>query len=181
MPEVFKKHYANRPFSNDEYVVEGHLNVECSGPIKFLAPLLRWMGSIPPENEQYVPVKVIFRSEPDSKDFVFDREFCFSSRRYCFHSKMRQVSGDQVVEIMKFGIIWKMQYLWDKDRVRLRHSGYGLHLFGKVIPLPLGFLIGGGDAEEVAVDDLHFDMCVAVTHPLWGKIYRYSGRFEVKS
>ena len=54
-----------------------------------------------------------------------------------------------------------------------------MHVFGRNIPLPITWLIGRSDAEEMAVDDNKFDMCATITHPLLGKIYEYKGRFRV--
>lgn len=180
LPLVMRRHYANRPFSDDQYRVEGRLDVSSSGPIKLFALFFRLMGLIPPENEQQVPVTVVFRSELDSSNFQFDRQFYFQSRQYRFLSKMRQVSGNEVVEVMKYGIAWRMHYCWEDDRVKLKHRGYALSLFSKLIPLPIEPLLGRGYAEEIPVDDDHFDMKVVMIHTLWGEIYQYSGRFEVK-
>ncbi|QKK05237.1 MAG: DUF4166 domain-containing protein [Pseudomonadota bacterium] len=54
-----------------------------------------------------------------------------------------------------------------------------LRLFGHFIPVPLTMLMGKGYAEEIAVDDERFDMIVNITHPWWGKIYEYKGRFKI--
>ena len=54
-----------------------------------------------------------------------------------------------------------------------------MNIFGYFIPLPLTFLIGKGYAEEIATDNKTFDMITHITHPWWGKIYEYKGRFKV--
>jgi len=41
-------------------------------------------------------------------------------------------------------------------------------------------LIGEGNALEKPVDDDTFDMQVDITHPWWGKVYEYKGRFHLK-
>ena len=92
---------------------------------------------------------------------------------------MIQVAGNEVVELMRFGIGWRMNYLWQDGKVILQHKGYLLNLFGLFIPLPLTALLGAGHAEETAVGDETFDMFVEIRHPWWGKIYGYSGRFRI--
>jgi len=72
-----------------------------------------------------------------------------------------------------------MQYLYDGDKVILKHNGYVLRLFGKNIPLPISFLIGKGHAEERAIDAHSFSMFMRLTHPLFGTLYEYQGSFEV--
>ena len=34
LPSVMRKHYANRPYSDDITIVDGVLDVMCAGPIK---------------------------------------------------------------------------------------------------------------------------------------------------
>lgn len=180
LPPVMKKHYANRPWSSDITSVEGTLDVMCKGPIRLLAPLMRLMGQIPARNEKSVRVTVDFQSDPTSAAFRYNRTFHFrDTAPYVFRSRMIQLEGNLVAEVMRFGLTWKMHYEWDGQKVLLRHRGYALHVFGRFIPLPLTFLMGNGYAEEIAIDDNTFDMVTHITHGLWGKIYEYKGRFTV--
>jgi len=181
LPPVIKKHYANRPYTNDRVVVEGVLDTFCAGPIKWFAPLFLLIGGIPPHTENTVPVIVHFESDKETKAFHFNRVFHFKKiKPYHFKSRMIQIKGDEVVELMRFGIGWRMKYLWEDGRVKLTHKGYALSFLGHLIPLPLTALIGKGYAEEIPVDDNTFDMMVCITHPWFGKVYEYKGRFCIK-
>lgn len=181
LPPVMKKHYANRPYTDDEGIVEGTLDVMSAGPIKLIAPIMKLMGQIPARNEKNVPVTVQFQSDKDSKAFHFKRTFHFKdSEPYVFHSRMVQIKDNEVIEIMRFGLGWKMLYSWDGEKVILNHNGYALRLFGHFIPLPLTFLMGKGYAEETPIDDNTFDMITHITHPWWGKVYEYKGQFEIR-
>lgn len=180
LPPVMKKHYANRPYTDDVTVVEGTLDVMCKQPLKLLAPVMRLMGQIPARNEQDVPVTVRFQSDKNTKAFHFNRVFNFQNGKpYAFRSRMLQIKENEVVEMMRFGLGWKMLYLWDGEKVILQHKGYVLRLFGHFIPVPLTMLMGKGYAEESVVDDDSFDMVTHITHPWWGKIYEYKGRFKI--
>lgn len=180
LPPVLKKHYANHPYSDDRVTVEGKLDVKCLGFIKALKPLFLILKIIPPYTESDVPVIVHFDSEKNSKFFRFNRTFYFKkSKPYQFQSKMMQVKDNEVVEIMKFGIGWHFQCLWQDERVVLKHKGYLLRLFGQFIPLPITWLIGAGYAEEKAIDNDSFDMFVEINHPWWGIIYSYKGTFRI--
>jgi len=181
LPTVMHKHYANKPYTSDSYITDGELDVMCAGPIKFLAPFFWLLGGIPPYNERNVPITVNFVSDKNTKAIHFDRIFKFNSRKhYRFHSKMVPITENEMVEVMKFGFGWKMQFLWQDDKVKLVHKGYVLSMFGHFIPLPLNLILGVGYAEETAVDDDTFDMSVNITHPWWGKIYQYNGRFIMR-
>jgi len=180
LPVVIKKHYANRPYTNDVIIVKGELDVMCRPPLLWLAPVMKLLGQIPARNKNQVPTTVCFQSSRDSKAFHFDRVFSFSQGSpYSFHSRMMQVEGHEVMEVMRFRLAWRMRYSWDGSKVVLSHLGYAVLLFGHFIPLPLTMLLGRGYAEEWALDDTSFEMFTHITHPWWGKIYEYKGRFEV--
>lgn len=180
LPTVMRRHYANRPYTNDVTAVEGTLNVLCKGPLKLLAPLMKTMGQIPTHTENDVPVTVHFQSDQNSQAFQFNRIFHFKNiPAYSFRSRMLQIKDNEVIEIMRFGLGWKMLYRWTGEKVILEHSGYALRIFGHFIPVPLTFFMGRGYAEEIPVDDDTFDMMTNITHPLWGKVYEYKGRFKI--
>lgn len=182
LPPVLKAHYANRPYTNDEVIAEGVLDIECGAFLRALSPLLRLMGQIPAVTEKNVPVTVRFLSDVDTQAYHFNRTFLFASwGRYRFHSRMFHLTGNEVVEVMPFGLGWRVYYAWDGKKIVLRHAGYTLRFLGHDIPFPLGALIGEGYAEEVPVDDVHFDMTTHITHPWWGTVYGYRGRFKIVS
>lgn len=179
LPAVMHKHYACRPYTEDKAIVQGELDVMCKGLLKILAPLMRLMGQIPAHNESSVPVTVQLQSDLDSRSFHLKRTFHFKTiKPYEFHSRMMQVKDDEVVEIMRFGLGWRMRYGWDGSKVVLEHRGYVLRVLGHFIPIPLAHLIGKGYAEELAIGDDAFDMVTHITHPWWGKVYEYKGRFK---
>jgi predicted DCC family thiol-disulfide oxidoreductase YuxK len=180
LPPVMKRHYSNRPYTQDTKIVAGTLDVFCKPPLLYVSSLMKLLGQIPARNEKNVPVTVYFQSDLNSKSFYFNRIFNFTNGKpYTFKSRMLQIETDKVIEIMRFGLGWKLQYLWDGEKVILLHKGYALQLFGYRIPLPLTMILGAGYAEERPVDDYTFDMETHITHPWWGKIYQYKGRFEV--
>lgn len=182
LPPVMQKHYTNHPYATDVTTVEGRLDIYCKPPLLLLSPLMRLLGQIPTFNLNNVPVTVRFKSDLNSKAFHLNRRFNFSDRTpYIFNSRMLQMKDNEVVEIMKFGLSWKMKYSWDGEKVFLSHNGYAIEIFGHLIPLPLTFFIGAGNATEYPVDDNTFDMEVNITHPWWGNIYGYKGRFEVSN
>lgn len=180
LPPVMHKHYANKPYTNDLSICEGTLDVICKAPLTWLAPLMMALGQVPAHNETNVPVTVRFQSDKDSRAFHFKRSFQFKTRNpYAFHSRMIQIRNNEVIEVMRFGIGWKMLYLWDGKKVVLQHRGYALYIGGMFIPVPLTLFLGKGYAEEIAVDDATFDMITHITHPLWGRVYQYKGRFKM--
>jgi hypothetical protein len=180
LPPVMKKHYANRPYSDDLVTIEGVMDVFCAGPIKMFWRLFLLMKSIPPFCQEKVPTIVHFRSDPRNNRFYFCRNFHFAGRPpYFFNSYMVQVKQNEIIEVTAGSMGWRALYSWEGGKVVMRHKGYAIKIGRFYLPLPLAFLIGEGYAEEIAVDDNHFDMCMHLAHPKWGKIYEYKGRFKV--
>jgi len=180
LPAVMKKRYANRPYSHDRVVVEGRMSVEYRSIMHLLKPFYRLLGTVPVVKGHDIPVRVEFDSEPDSKAFRFHRFFDFpNTRPYEFRSRMLQIQDNKLVEIMRFGICWCLSYHWSNGNVLLRHRGYAWRIVGHYLPLPLHWLLGRGDAEEIPLDDNRFAMKVTMVHPWFGEIYNYQGEFTV--
>lgn len=49
------------------------------------------------------------------------------------------------------------------------------------IPIPEWLTLGHTTIVEEALDDTHFAMDFRLTHPLFGQLFRYSGKFEAAS
>lgn len=180
MPRVFRRHYANRPYSDDIATVEGVMDISCAGPVKWLAPLFALARTIPPYEEKGVKVTVHFRSHPRTGFFYFERIFHFKGRKpYRFRSTMIPVGGNEIVEATGPGAGWRCAFGSAGDRIIMRHKGFAAHVMGRTFPVPLAWLLGEGHAEEIAVDDDTFDMFMHLTHPRFGKIYEYKGRFRM--
>lgn len=180
LPAVMKKRYANCPYTQEQIRAKGTLDVSCEPPLLWLSPLMKLLGQIPTYNEGHVPVTVHFQSDQNSKSFHVIRIFNFrKGKPYKFQSRMLQLKNNEVIEMMRFGLGWKMQYSWDGEKVVMAHKGYVLQLFGHFIPLPITTLMGTVYAEERPVNDNTFDMTTQISHPWWGRIYENKGRFEL--
>ena len=181
LPPAIRKHYANRADVNERITVDGHLDIACSPLFCLFRKLHWWLGNVPPVNEKNVPVTVHFDSKEGCDGFYFNRIFHFKDRKpYTFRSCMRRQRGSDVVEIMNFGICWKVRYGWENGKVILSHRGFGIRILGYILPLPITVLVGKGEAEEIALSDDAFAMQATLTHSLWGKLYEYKGRFAFR-
>ena len=156
------------------------MRIESSLLGKLLTPFFRLAGTLVPYEGDRVPATVHFLSQPGSDDFIFNRTFYFPGRKpYRFVSHMRPAGGNTLIEFMRLGIGWHMAYDWTGEKVTLTHKNYVLNFFGHPLPLPLSLLMGRGYAEETPIDEETFSMKMEIRHPLWGKVYGYSGTFRV--
>ena len=177
MPEVMHKHYANRPFSDEKFTAKGHLDINFKW---YLKPIIYISGILPPYIEKSVPVTVDFISKKNSNAFCLNRTFYFKGKKpFNFHSKLLPVKNSEVMEILKYGLAWHCNYLWQNNKVILKHKGYSLRVFGRNISLPITWLLGNIEAEESVISEDEFSMFVKMTHPIFGKIYEYKGQFRI--
>jgi hypothetical protein len=180
LPIIMKRHYANHPYSNDVAKVEGVMNVESSRIGRFLAPFFKWSGTLVPYEGRDIPSSVKFSSCMDTNGFYFNRIFYFSNQKpYEFKSVMFPISGNEMIEVMRFGLCWRTAFVWTGHKVVLEHRGYGIYLWGKYIPIPLAILIGKGYADETPIDDDTFSMRMYIRHPIWGSVFGYNGIFKI--
>ncbi len=180
LPSVLKKHYANKAFSDDVVKLEGVMDIELSKLTRLMKPLFRLTGALVPYEGKDIPTIVYSKSEPDSNNYVLERHFNIPYHKpYTFRSKFVPIKRNDVVEIIKFRIGWRCHYSWNGEKVMLTHKGYYLYIFGALIPIPLGLLLGKVYAEEIALDEDNFKMMMVITHPLFGKTFEYKGQFRV--
>lgn len=183
LPPVMKLHYANRPFTRDRGMVEGHLTIRMGWLMKVMAPLMGALGMLTPRDGDNVACTVRFLSEPDSKAFVFERHFAFPGRPYIFRSRLVPQGAHDVTEYMPCGIGWRCGYSFRDGKVMLEHKGYVWRMLGVDIPLlGLGELfMGRGAAFEEATGGDRFRMQMGTYGSLFGTAmdYGYEGEFTV--
>ena len=180
LPEVIRKRYANRSYSDDLVTVEGKLDIYFSSIMYLFLPIFRLLNILAPYQGKDVSVIVNFRSELNSSALYFDRTFYFTGKPpYKFCSYMQHIKDDIVVEFIRFGVGWRMKLNCKDGKIVMQHNGYVWGVFGKLIPIPIGFLLGEIYAEEQMVSDNSFHMLMTITHPLFGKTFEYSGEFRL--
>lgn len=179
VPPVMKRHYGLRPGTDDCITVEGTLNIRIA---PFFGLLARITGLLVPFSGDNVPVTVTFtNAETGGKPaFAFNRIFHYPGRkRRVFRSRMTHERYNIYTEYMRYGLGWRFAFSFEGGKAVLRHKGYALKLGKYALPLPLTAFFGAGYAEETPLSENSFAMFTHVTHPLFGKIFSYSGTFTV--
>ncbi len=181
LPPVFQKRYSNRPYSHDVTTVEGKMDIHFSKIMACFVPFFKLFHVLVPYQGNNIPVKVNFRSEINSSAVCLDREFYFPGKKaYEFNSRMQPIQLNEVVERMFLGIGWKTHYFYDGKKIVMQHKRYVWNIFGLMIPLPLEILLGKGHAEEEIIDEQTYRVTMSLSHPLFGKMYSYTGNFTFK-
>lgn len=181
IPEIIRKRYNLKPYSDDRLTVEGEMDVTYSPFVKLLLPFFRLFGALVPYQGKDIPVTVHFHSEPNSSAFCFDRIFNFPAKEpYHFRSKMFHLYGDNIIEYMRFGLGIKFRYEYDgHNTVYLRHAGYVWKVGKIMIPMPISLFLGEGFGEEIALTDNSFKMRAGTKHFLFGVTFEYRGSFKI--
>lgn len=179
--EVIRRHYFLRPFSDGYICVEGVMHeVEHSAFAKVLLPFARIVGALVPYRGRDVPIEVHYTARPDDGTLHWNRVFQFTGRRpFHFRSHMQQVGPNQVIEFVRFGVGMRLRVTAEEGALVFRDEGYVWRLFGRDLPLPVGLLLGTGYIEERPIDAHSFSMRMTLKHPLFGELFRYSGRFTL--
>jgi len=181
LPLVFRKHYANHPYSNDINTVEGLMDISYSRLMACFIPVNKLLKILVPYRGKKIPVTVDYVSKTDSAEFCLYRTFYFPGKKpYAFNSQMKVEQNDSVVELMRFGLGWRMRYFYDGKKVILQHKRFVWKMLGICIPLPLEIFIGKGHAEEEMIDENSYRVTMTLTHALFGEMYRYEGDFTFK-
>ncbi len=180
MPNVFHRHYANRPYHMDVVTVTGTMSVWQSPLMRPFAFLFLWTGTLVPVTEANILTDVIFKTHSDTSCFLYDRRFKLGDNRILtFKSRLEPRNGNEAVEWTESGIGWHCAFFFEGGRVRLRHLGYRFKIGALELPLPMDWLFGRPSAWEEAVSETEFRMEMTIDHPIFGRIYSYSGQFKV--
>lgn len=177
LPPLFRRHYHIRPNSTDQIKIEGYVDIRCSKGYRVFMPIFKWFKTLMPYEGKNIPITVFLRS--NKNEFHFQRTFYPENESpYLFTSYMVQRKDNIVIEFMPNRIGWKTLYLYEDNKVKLKHLGYVIKLFGLTIPLPLTFLFGKIYLEKEAVSYRSFTLKMNMTHFLLGK-YEYHGNLNI--
>ena len=181
--KVIQDHYFLKPYSDDYICVRGEMDeIHHSLIAKLLIPFGLLFGAIVPYNKKSVPIDVHYNSKPDSSKLYWDRVFKLSAtKHFHFKSHMEQQSGNEVIEYVRFGVGMKLLVTAEDGALIFKDNGYVWKLFGINIPIPINLFFGKAYIEERPIDDENFSMKMIIKHPLFGVLFRYSGKFTFKA
>ena len=176
---VIKEHYFLKPYSDDYICVQGEMDeIHHSLIAKLLIPFGLLFGAIVPYNRKNVPIDVHYNSKPDSSTLYWDRVFKLTpTKHFHFKSRMEQQVGNEVIEFVRFGIGLRLLVTVENRAIIFRDNGYVWKIFGINIPIPMNLVFGNAYVEERPLDDENFSMKMIIQHPLFGVLFRYSGKF----
>jgi len=182
---VVRRHYGLRPYSDDRMTVRGRMDevwrARCAA---LLMPAGGFFGALVPHTGRDVPIEVHYRCRPQDAALYWDRCFHFPGRpvfHFRSHMTVADAARHEVIEWVRFGLGLRLRVTAEDGALVFRDLGTVWRLGRWHLPLPLHLLLGRAYVEErpVAGDEGAFTMKMAIRHPLWGEVFRYSGRFRL--
>lgn len=178
---IVRRHYFLRPKSKDYMCVTGEMSeVHHSTVAKLLIPFGLLFGAVIPFRGSCIPTDVHYNSSPENSNIYWDRVFKFDNRDFHFKSHMEPVGANEAIEFVRFGVGILLHVSVENGALVFRDTGYIWRLRDYDIPIPGRWLMGRVYVEERPIDDDRFSMKMTLTHPLFGILFRYSGRFELR-
>jgi len=178
---IIQRHYFLKPKSNDYICVSGEMTeISHSLVAKLLIPFGLLFGAVVPFKGKNIPTDVHYRSNPTNLNIYWDRVFKFDRFDFHFKSYMQPVKQNEVIEFVRFGIGIRLAVTAEEGALVFRDTAYLWRVFGFMLPIPGRWLMGKVYVEERPIDDQYFSMKMTLIHPLFGPLFRYSGRFELK-
>lgn len=178
--KIIQRHYFLKPESKDYVCVCGEMSeISHSVVAKLLIPMGLLFGAVVPYQGKNIPIDVHYRASPKNSNIYWDRVFKFKRGDFNFKSHMQPVKGNEVIEFVRFGIGTRLAVTVEGGALVFRDTGYLWRLFGYDLPIPGRWLMGKVYVEERPIDDQYFSMIMTLTHPLFGQLFKYSGKFEL--
>ena len=183
LAHVIQAHYGLTPFTDKQIRLSGMMDrVSYSFVAALMMPFAVFSGALVPYRGKNVPVEAINQSASGKPAYFWTRTFHFPDRNpYTFQSWMICTGAGELTEYVRFGLGIRLAVRVHNGGLIERDLGYIWKLGRWSIPLPIHLLFGRSYIEEMPISDSEYRMKWTVTHPLFGEMFAYSGRFTIVS
>lgn len=175
LPRVLQLHYAVP--AGQKTKEHGYLDISYPRFMQPVLSILSRFGALIDRPGDRAPTKVVKYIEGSNQ--IWRRVISFEDEDRTFNSWVEHTSGNQVVEYVNSFLGMKMLISTDGEVIRYHSNGYVIKLGGVRVPWPEFLALGRADIIERPVDEQSFDMDFTLRHPIFGQLFRYSGRFRV--
>lgn len=155
----------------------GHMDIEYPRFMQPCLSVLHAIGALVDRRGRAVATVV-------EKRVVGDRQYWRRSLTYSdglvqrFNSFWVTAGDNQLIEFVNPLLGLQMAPRVEDGRLHYRGVQFVVKLGRWLLPIPEWLVLGRTSIVEEALDDTHFAMDFRVTHPLFGEVFRYSGKFE---
>jgi len=171
LPGTLKAHYNDK--ANTDI---GMLTIEYPVWMQLFLNVLHMMGALLNRKGNQIQASVVKEMKGNvqhwSRTITFD-----DGKKVYFKSHWTYAGNNKLIEYVNpvLGLCMSVEVM---DNVLHYHGEYYVIKLGKLmLRVPEWLLLGHTTIEEKEVDSGHFMMDFRLQHPLFGQIYRYSGKF----
>lgn len=158
----------------------GRMDIEYPRFMQPFLSLLRVFGVLVNRRGQQVST-VVEKSVAGERQY-WRRTITYQDRRVIyFDSFWISASHGQVIEFVNPVLGLQMAPYVTGGRLHYRGVRLVVKLGLILLPIPEWMALGHTTIVEEAMDESHFVMDFRLTHPLFGQLFRYSGKFEAAS
>jgi len=176
---AIRRHYDLPPNTDTQLKVEGIMEVVLSPIGKLFILVGRLLDALVPFKGQDIPVAVCNWSTPESSAMFWHRTFRYPGKGpIVFHSRMEHAGDNNIVEYVKFGLGMRLQVSTEGETLRYDSQGYQWDLGPLTLRIPDWLMLGKAVIRETPISEQAFQVSFEINHPLWGRTFGYSGRFE---
>ncbi|MEY4588285.1 MAG: hypothetical protein RL497_361 [Pseudomonadota bacterium] len=173
LPPALQAHYKAGPTRET-----GHLDIEYPRWMQPFLTLLHLLGALINRAGPQVPTLV--ERQDDGSRQSWRRTLSFADGKVVyFNSHWVAGAGNRLTEYVNPILGLEMAVHVESGKLYYEGVRFIVKLGAWQLPIAEWLLLGHTTIREEAVDDTHFDMDFRLTHPLFGQIFRYAGRFEV--
>ncbi|MDH5693276.1 MAG: DUF4166 domain-containing protein [Gammaproteobacteria bacterium] len=175
LPTVLRAHY-----QEDDNSDIGALDVEYPWFMQYYLNFLRLFGALVNKRGKEIPTTV--EKTLANRVQHWRRTITFpNGKTLIFRSRWVYTGGNELIEYVNPFLGLRMAVKVEDGKLLYSGRSYILKLGSLLIPIPEALVLGHTTIEEVGLDENHFAMDFRLTHPLFGQLFRYAGKFRTES
>jgi len=172
LPAGLKAHYQ---LNNNADI--GQLNIEYPMYMQPFLTLLRLFGVLINRRGENIDTTVEKHMQGDIQ--YWKRSIRFSENKIIyFNSFWVHAGSNELIEYVNQFLGLRMSVHIENNELHYEGLSFVLKLGKLIIPIPEWLLLGHTTIVETGLSDSEFKMDFKLKHPLFGRIFRYSGEFK---
>lgn len=175
LPPTLQAHYQHDP--NTEV---GELDIEYPGFMQPYLSFMRLLGALVNRRGKAVPITVETWMEGSIQRWKRTLHFP-DGQEILFKSVCVYAGSNELIEYVNAFLGMRMAVTVEDGKLNYAGRHYVLKLGSVLLPIPEWLVLGHTTVVETALDDANFAMDFRLTHPWFGEVYRYAGKFRTKS
>jgi hypothetical protein len=175
LPPALQAHYQSGSTTDT-----GVMNIEYPSFMQLPLTILGLFGAL--VNRRGQGVRTVVQKRVAGQRQYWQRTLTYPDGKVArFNSFWVDAGGGQLIEYVNPVLGLQMAAFMKNGQLHYRGIRFVARLGPLLLPIPQWLALGRTTIVEEAVDENHFVMDFRLTHPLFGEVFRYSGKFESAS